>query len=120
MVSARKFEQAIIATTTGSPLFGAAGSLKSKRVKAQPPQAIPSDEEIEAALAAAATRLKEHPELLSGDPNGVFTYEDPVLAEALYWLRKSVDSNRTLFGAAGKLSGEKLKEGWYRPAWIKT
>ena len=43
-----------------------------------------------------------------------------MLAAALYWLRKSEASHKALYGAAGKAPGEQLKEGWYRPSWIKT
>lgn len=117
MIDARAFEQALTASAGEARLYGAAGKLKTARLPIKP---LPSDDEIEGALAAASLRLQKHPELLSGDPNGVFTFEDPVLAAALYWLRKSEASHKALYGAAGKAPGEKLKEGWYRPAWIKT
>jgi hypothetical protein len=120
MIRARAFEEAFRAAANSAPLYGTAGQRKTIAPKRWPIKAALSDEEIEAALRAAATRLKEHPELLSGDPNGVFTFEDPVLAAALYWLRKSEASHKNLYGAAGKVPGEKLKEGWYRPSWIKT
>src|SRR2546430_36225 len=37
-------------------------------------------------LRAALTRLKKDPRIFKGDPNGVFTYEDPILAEAAFFL----------------------------------
>ena len=81
MINVRAFEQALLETASGSPLYGAAGGKKtaSKRLPIKP---APSDEEVEVALVAAQARLQQHPELLSGDPNGVFTFEDPVLAAA--------------------------------------
>lgn len=120
MLNARAFERALLDTAGSERLYRAAASRKAIAPKRLPIKTSPSDKEIETALIAAQTRLKQHPELLSGDPNGVFTFEDPVLAAALYWLRKSETSHKALYGAAGKAPGEQLKEGWYRPSWIKT
>ena len=76
-------------------LFGAAGSESPKRLLLKP---HPSEAEIDSLLKAAAVCLKKNPELLSGDPRGIFTYEDPVLAAAIYYVRKAEASHRDLYG----------------------
>ena len=35
-------------------------------------------------LNSALIRLRQNPKLFAGDPNGIFTYEDPILANAAY------------------------------------
>jgi hypothetical protein len=121
MISKKAFDQALHEAAGGSPLYGAAGS-RAARTRL-PIKAAPTDEEIEHAIRSAAERLRQHPELLSGDPKGDFNFEDPVLAAALYWLRKSQaapSALKSLYGSAGRVPGQALKEGWYRPEWIKT
>jgi len=118
MINARRFANALSGSVDHKLLFGAASAAPSARTRL-PLKALPSDREIDAALAAAESRLKANPDMFSGDPQGMFTFEDPVLAAALYCLRKSVASSRSLYGAAGP-PGSELKEGWYRPEWVKT
>lgn len=117
MINARSFANALSGTVGDPRLYGASSAAPSP--KRLPLKAVPSDREVEVALAAAEARLRAHPEMYSGDPKGIFTYEDPVLAAALYCLRKATSSSQKLYGAAGP-PGDKLKEGWYRPEWIKT
>ena len=77
MINARAFQQAFSATAGSSPLYGAAGRHNISAAKRLPIKAAPTDGEIKAALVAAEARLKAQPESLSGDPNGIFTFEDP-------------------------------------------
>jgi hypothetical protein len=118
MINARRFANALSGSVGGQGLYGAASAERSAK-RLLPLKAVPSDREVDAALAAAEARLRAHPEKYSGDPEGIFTYEDFVLAAALYYLRKATTSNQKLYGSAGP-QGDKLKEGWYRPEWIKT
>ena len=50
------------------------------------------------ALRASFKRLQANPHLAAGDPNGAFTYEDPVLALIVQFLRQGPKA----FGLAGK------------------
>jgi hypothetical protein len=45
--------------------------------------------------------LDANPALFSGDPNGVFTYEDPILAIAALWHRKGTQAAASM-GVAGE------------------
>lgn len=60
-----------------------------------------SDQDPAMLLREAYARLEEDPSLFSGDPDGVYTYDDPILAVAALWHQKGtkVASN---IGTAGK------------------
>jgi hypothetical protein len=66
----------------------------------------------------AYSRLSANPSLRSGDPDGVFTYEDPILAVAAYWSRLSEQAS-DLMAPAGSPPGADLKAG-VRWQWIVT
>jgi hypothetical protein len=70
------------------------------------------------ALRDAAQRLKDNPSLLSGDPDGVFTFEDPVLAVAALWSRQADELYNSLVVSAGS-EGDDLKSG-LRWSWMLT
>lgn len=68
-------------------------------------------------LEGAWERLKNDPSLFSGDPDGVFTYEDPVLALAALYDRMSPQVIANL-GYAG-IAGEELRNrSFFR--WVRT
>jgi len=69
------------------------------------------------ALAGAAKRLRDSPSLLSGDPEGVFTFEDPILAVAALWHRRSEEVQNLVVSAGSP--GEDLQSG-VRLSWMLT
>jgi hypothetical protein len=81
------------------------------RIASAGPSALGLEDERRAVeeLLAAQSRLRENPSLRSGDPDGVFTYEDPILAVAAYWSRLS-DQEFDLMSPAGP-PGADLKGG---------
>ncbi|MDT7688044.1 MAG: hypothetical protein QOE46_803 [Acidobacteriota bacterium] len=60
------------------------------------------DEEPHRLLREALSRLEANPALFSGDADGVFTYEDPVLAAASLWHRKGTEAAANVGVAAGE------------------
>jgi len=65
----------------------------------------------------ACKRLAKNPSLFSGDPDRIFTYDDPILALAAYF-----ENNAEAFGgdiAAAGVSGEDLQRASWWP-WAKT
>ena len=81
-----------------------------------PEQATLSEAEAERELAAAVLRLQNDKGILSGDPNGLFNYDDPVLAAALICARQSALAEMEVMAAG--LPGEELREGVLR--WAPT
>src|SRR5260370_22692920 len=109
MLTSDVFQQVVLATRDAKVV--AAGGVS-------PPPLSASDEECAiAALTDAARRLKEDPSLLSGDPDGDFTFEDPILAIAAFWCRSSEEVHQ-LVVAAGS-AGEELQSG-VRLSWMLT
>ncbi len=47
------------------------------------------DPKVSNEINSALKRLKQNPEIFSGNPDGDFTYEDPVLANAVYFFKQS-------------------------------
>lgn len=68
----------------------------------------PMDDEVRARqlLSEALARLDQNPDLFSGDPEGVFTYEDPILAVAALWHQAGPEVAARVGTAA---AGERLK-----------
>jgi hypothetical protein len=62
------------------------------------------------ALLDAAKRLEKNPSLFSGDPNSVFTYEDPILAVAALWGRSADVFEQHLLSSASAIEGSNLRK----------
>lgn len=62
------------------------------------------------ALLDAAKRLEKNPSLFSGDPNGVFRYEDPILAVAALWGRSADVFEQHLLSSASAIEGSNLRK----------
>lgn len=75
------------------------------------------EEAVLAELRRAKQRLKKDPSLFSGDPEGFFTYEDPVLAITAYLYQNHLLMSDAL-GIAGP-GGERLRNESYWD-WAKT
>lgn len=76
-----------------------------------------SDEAILKELRSARARLKRNPELFSGDPEGFFTFDDPVLAITAY----AFQGHRvrpSVLGLAGNDGGDLRNESIWQ--WVKT
>ncbi len=59
-------------------------------------------------LIDALARLETQPDLLGGDPNGVFTYEDPILAVAADFVRRAEEAPVANAGDGRELSNGNL------------
>ncbi len=76
-----------------------------------------SDEEILAQLRKAKERLDNDPNLFSGDPEGVYTYEDPILALAAY-LHQANAGISSKIGVAGAEGHELRNAAFWN--WVRT
>lgn len=76
-----------------------------------------SEEDILKELRRAKTRQKKNPSLFCGDPEGFFTYDDPVLAIAAY-LYQSHLLMSSVIGIAGERGEDLRNESYWN--WAKT
>jgi Calcineurin-like phosphoesterase len=114
MLNSDQFQR-IVRSALEPPTIEAGDSLSHPRSSALD---LSDQERAIIALRDAAQRLKNDPTLLSGDPKGVFTYEDPILAAAAYWARNSEELYERMVTTAGSSPGANLKE--LRWEWILT
>lgn len=93
----------------GPSSTGTVGLATPRRLKANIPELdLEVDEGIVLKeLRAAKLRLKKTPSLFSGDPQGFFTYDDPVLAITAYLYQNHLLMSDAM-GVAGKI-GENLR-----------
>jgi hypothetical protein len=104
------FEE-VLETATDVPV-GIAGDEPSASAETSP--ALEDLAQAVSALLAAARRLQQNPSLFSGDPDGVFTYEDPILAVAALWARSAGEFDERIFSSAATIEGANLRK---RAAW---
>lgn len=76
-----------------------------------------SETEVLRQIRKAQQRLAKDPSLFSGNPDDVFTYEDPILALAAYFENSAKDFSSSIYSADG--SGDELQNASWWP-WAKT
>jgi hypothetical protein len=63
----------------------------------------------------AFKRLESNPDLFSGDPNGAYTYDDPILANIVAFVRAGIDAP---VGVAGPPGADLWNRSWFRWAMV--
>jgi len=91
--------ESLFSSLARAPVVSAFSDDRGQKSASGSPEEI-SEEEILSLLQEAQKRLQKDPSLFSGDPEGIFTYDDPILAAGAYFFH-AASKYASLIATAG-------------------